>query len=138
MQAQETVRSNKGIIDDLFIHLRKLSGLVDVSRLQDKVENEISSTYLIYDTLVKAICYSRSGIEQTALEEISTLPSRIRSITQTTTDIFQREPAYGEFLTKYTAYCSELLGFLEGYDVNKRTNQRSGFPSVNDPSARKY
>lgn len=103
-------------------------------------EEELAATNLIYDTLVKAISYSRSGIERVSLEEPPAITSRIRSIFEAILEIFRYEKNSSNLLKKYAVYCLNVMEFFEGAEHNLRglQQQLSEYLSENNQQANFY
>ena len=89
-----------------------------VERQVERTEEEIAGTIPVYDVLVKALSYSRSGVDKIPLEEHPTIPSRIRSIFESTLEIYRYGRSSHSLLKKYAVYCLSIMMFLEGAEQN--------------------
>jgi len=113
-KSKEVIRENKTLLQDAFVYVRKLRSVFHAEWQLKRMEEELATTLHIYDTLVKAISYSRSGIEKTPLKDPPTLASNIRSIFELTLEVFRFERSGHPILKKYAVYCLNVMEFLEG------------------------
>lgn len=98
--------------DDIFGGIRKLHSAITLAVRTREATDVVLATLPTLDILVKALHYSRSGMEREGLQEHHLLASKLKSVVEYCCSLFSGDWR-SDTVTRYTRYCLEVLRTLQ-------------------------